>query len=99
MEVCRESRQERAGRRGRVRNRFPMSQGTAAVTVGGGGGEEGNWVQPSAPAMSAESKQAVRNMRPLNYSNSGYIKAVISTASWLSLSVYLWHIAVFMLFP
>lgn len=32
--------------------------------------------------------QAVRS-----YSNSCHIKAMISTTSWLSLSIYLWHLA------
>lgn len=45
-------------------NGFPVSQeGTTAVTPGGGEGETGS--NPPTRALSAESKQAVRNMRPL----------------------------------
>ena len=45
------------------RNRFRVSQGTTAVTTEGE--EVENWVQPYTGVAAAESKQAVRNMRPL----------------------------------
>jgi hypothetical protein len=39
-------------------------------------------------AVSAESKEALRSTRPLNYSSACDIKAMISTAPWLSLLIY-----------
>lgn len=45
------------------RNRFRVSQGTTAVITEGE--EVENWVQPYTGAVAAESKQAVRNLRPL----------------------------------
>lgn len=44
-------------------NHFPVSQRTTAVTTEGE--EVEHWVQAFSGAVAAESKQAVRNMRPL----------------------------------
>lgn len=65
VEVYGESCQERAGRRGRVEKSFSCESRDNSCHHGGEARGGGKLDPTPARAVSAESKQAVRNMRPL----------------------------------